>query len=185
MPKNRGATLIEALLALAISWIILVAFLGAIRPLQTLAWNLSAFHDRDSTLCLAPPLLCKWTAGAGNNRAKESANCLKQAGVLYLRSDSDGADGFPDGDLDESYESISIRQNGTDLQIKSGNGTFQPVFRNVSTLEVETIDPLVVGLKIGAQTDKTLLGTPQTEPRRAAFQVYLWNRRPNLFEEKP
>jgi hypothetical protein len=177
--------LIEALLALAIGLIIFIAFVGAIAPVQSLGWNLSALHDRDSTLCLGPPLLCKWTAGAGNNRPNDNSTCLEEAGMLHVRSDTDGTHGFPDGDLEESYESISIRRNGSDLQIRSGVGSFQPVFRNVAAFEADTTDPQLLCLKLGAQTDKTLVRMPETGPSLVSFQVYLWNRRPNLFEENP
>ncbi|MFB3905924.1 MAG: prepilin-type N-terminal cleavage/methylation domain-containing protein [Acidobacteriota bacterium] len=185
MRKNKGSTLVEVLLSLAIGWVIFMAFLGAIAPVQSLSWDLSALHDRDSTLCLAPPLLCKWTAAAGNNCSKHESTCLRDGGMLHVKSDTDGSKGFPDGDLDESYESISIRHNGADLQIRSAGGSFQPVFRNVSTFEADTTDPLLLSVKLGAQTDKTLIRMPETSPRELSFQVYLWNRRPNLFEENP
>lgn len=185
MRKSKGSTLIEALLALAIGSLILAGFVAAIAPVQTLGWNLSAWHDRDSTLCLAPPLLCKWTAGAGNHRALQSSSCLEEAGMLHVRTDSDGLDGFPDGDLDESYESITIRQSGADLQLRSGDGSFQPVFRNISTFEIDATDSQLLRVKLGAQTDKKLVRMPQMEPRTVLLKVYLWNRRPNLFEEKP
>lgn len=183
MPKNKGATLIEALLALAIGWILFMVFLGAVSPVQSLAWDLSALHDRDSTLCLGPPLLCKLISPAGNNRPRDG--CLEEAGVLHVRSDTDGSNGFPDGDLDESYEAISIRRNATDLQIKSGGGSFQPVFRNVTGFDADATDPLLLRLTLGAQTDKTRIRMPETEPVQVSFQVYLWNHRRNLFEENP
>lgn len=183
MQTSRGSTLIEALLALAIGWVIFIAFLGGIVPVQSLAWDLSACHDRDSTLCLAPPLLFKWCMAAGNNRTEDA--CLREAGILHVRSDMDGPNGFPDGDLDENYESVSIRRSGLDLQIRSGGGSFQPVFRNVSAFEADTSDPRLLRLSLGTQTDKVRLGMPETGPTWVAFDVYLWNRRPNLFEENP
>ncbi len=185
MPKNKGATLIEALFALAIGSILFVAFLGAVAPVQSLSWDLSALHDRDSTLCLAPPLLCKWITGAGNNRAGSAASVRTEEGTLQLQSDMDGSNGFPDGDVEDNYESIAIRQNGSDLQLKSGNGSFQPAFRNISTFQSETGDLRLLRLRLAADVDKTLIRVPLTGRKQVWFDVYLWNFRPNLFEEAP
>lgn len=186
MPKNSGATLVEALIALAVGAIVVLGFLAAMSPVQSLSWDLSALHDRDSTLCLGPPLLCKWTAGAGNNRPSQGSNWVRtEAGTLQVQSDTEGPTGFPDGKLLDTYESISIRHNGGDLQIKSGTGSFQPVFRNVTGFSPSITDPRLLSMTLTAQTDKTLIKTPSTQPKRVAFLVYLWNYRPNLFEEAP
>ncbi len=185
MPKNRGATLIEALIALAIGSFLFVTFLAAVAPVQSLAWDLSALHDRDAALCLAPPLLCKWVSGAGNNRADRPTCVRTQAGVLHLESDTDGSNGFPDGDVKDTYESVSIRENGSDLQLKIGAGSFQPVFRNISSFQADLTDPRLLRLRLGAEVDKTLIRVPSTGPKSMTFDVYLWNFRPNLFEEAP
>lgn len=185
MQRNSGATLIEALLGLAIGSLLFVAFLGGVAPVQSLTWDLSALHDRDSTLCLAPLLFCKWISGAGNNRPHVSASVRNETGVLRLESDMDGTDGFPDGDVNDNYESISIRGNGADLQLKSGNGTFQPVFRNVGTFQAVVTNPTLLRLKMGAEVDKTMIRVPSIGLKHLSFDVYLWNFRPNLFEESP
>ena len=185
MPRNRGVTLIEALIALTVSSLLFVAFMAAIAPVQSLCWDLSALHDRDATLCLAPPLVCKWTSGAGNNRADRAACVRAEGGILHLQSDADGSDGFPDGDVKDSYESISIRQNGSDLQIKSGSGSFQPAFRNIGAFHADTADPQLLRVTLAAEVDKRLIRVPSTGRKLVSFDVYLWNFRPNLFEEAP
>ncbi len=185
MQKNRGVTLIEALLALAIGSLLFVAFLAAVAPVQSLTWDLSALHDRDSTLCLAAPLLCKWASGAGNNRADRPSCVRAQGGILHLESDMDGSSGFPDGDVEDTYESVSIRGNGSDLQLKSGDGSFQPVFRNVRSFQADITDPGLLRLRLAAEVDKTLIRVPSTGRQLMTFDVYLWNFRPNLFEEAP
>ncbi len=185
MPRNKGATLIEALIALAIGSFLFVAFLAAVAPVQSLTWDLSALHDRDATLCLAPPLLCKWISGAGNHRADRAACVRAEEGTLYLTSDTDGPDGFPDGDVDDSYESVSIRRNGSDLQLKIGGGSFQPVFRNISTFQVAIDDPRLLHLRVDGEIDKRLVRVPSAGPRQTSIGVYLWNFRPSLFEEAP
>jgi len=185
VPKNKGATLIEALIALSIGPLLVVAFLGAVAPVQSLTWDLSALHDRDSTLCLAPPLLCKWISGAGNNRVDRSTCVRADGNILHLQSDMDGSNGFPDGDVDESYESVSIRQNGSDLQIRSGAGSFQPAFRNVHSFHADLADSRLLRLALAADADKALIRVPSTGPKPITFDLYLWNFRPNLFGEVP
>lgn len=185
MPKNKGATLIEALIALAIGSFLFVTFLAAVAPVQSLTWDLSALHDRDAALCLAPPLLCKWISGAGNQRTDRAACVRAEEGTLHLTSDTDGPSGFPDGDIDDSYESVSIRQNGSDLQLKVGAGSFQPVFRNISTFAIDTDDPRLLRLRLDGEIDKALIRVPSVGPKQMSFDVYLWNFRPSLFEEAP
>jgi len=186
VPKSRGATLIELLISLAIGCVILLAFLGAAVPFQTIAWDLSLLHDRDSSLCLAPLLFCKWISGAGNNRAGHSWDGVQQEGdTLHLKSDTEGQDGFPDGRLKESYESIALRVKGSDLQIRSEGGSFQPAFKNFAGLQVHRADDRLLSLTFEGRTDRSLLSTPAEGSKQVAFKVYLWNYRPNLFEETP
>ncbi len=186
MPKNKGATLIELLLSLAVGCVIFLALLGAITPLQTLTWDLSTLYDRDSTLCLAPLLLCKWIAGAGNNRAGQNWTGIQLDGdSLQAMSDTEGKKGFPDGHLNESYESIAVRRKGSDLQIKSKTGSFQPAFKNFTDFSADLADLPLLSLTIGTDVDAALIRMTKTAARQRVFKIYLWNYRPNLFEEIP
>jgi hypothetical protein len=186
VPKNEeGTTLIETLIALAISLVLFLSFLAAVAPVQSLTWDLSALHDRDATLCLAPPLFYKWISGVGNNRANRAVCVRTGPQTLQLESDTDGSDGFPDGDVEDSYESITVRGKGSDLQLKIGAGSFQPVFRNIATFEAQVVDPQLIGLKIEGEVDKTLIRVPSAGPKPMSFDVYLWNFHPSLFEEVP
>ena len=185
MPRNEGFSLIEVLVALGISSLALIAFLGAIQQFQVVNRDLALLDERDSNLGLAPLLLTKWITGAGNNRWNQGWDGLYvDDDRIDARSDSEGPDGFPDKQLTESYETVSIRQKGNDLQLKSGSGTFQPALKNVSSFGVES-EPPFLSLRLRGITDRPLLTSRAPLEAEMQLDLYLWNYRPNLFAEAP
>jgi hypothetical protein len=182
---TKGYTLLETLLALLLALVVLGAFLGTTDCIQRWSIELHQLLERDRNAALAPLLLTRWVYSAGNNRwTGDWPGYSLESGQLRVRSDVDGPGGFPDGDLGESYEDIAIRQSGSDLQLKSGAGNFQPVLKNISGFLPSPSPPLVT-LRVQSQTDQRLRSTGR--PARAGFELslYLWNHHPNLFREAP
>jgi hypothetical protein len=181
----EGYTLLEMLLALMLSVTILGAFLGAADCIQRWGLELNQVLERDRNAALAPLLLTRWVYSAGNNRwtGHLPQGCSLESGYLRVRSDLDGPGGFPDGDLDESYEDIAIRQNGSDLQIRSGAGSFQPVAKNFLAFRPDLSPPLA-RLEVQLQTDQRLPSTGIPGINSFDLSLYLWNYHPNLFPEE-
>jgi prepilin-type N-terminal cleavage/methylation domain-containing protein len=186
VPKNEGFSLIEMLVALCISSIALAAFFGAIGQFQTVNRDLGLLTERDSNLGLASLLLTKWITAAGNNRWNQEWEGFSTDGAaLDARSDTEGPDGFPDEKLTESYETISVRRKGTDLQIKSKTGSFQPALKNLSQFQVEPDDLPLVRLRLAGATDRPTMTSRSAPESRMELDLYLWNYRTNLFSEAP
>ena len=185
MLKSSGFSLIEVLVALGISSVALIAFLGAIDQFQVVNRDLALLDERNSNLGLAPLLLTKWLTGAGNNRWKQEWGGLSASDdTLETQSDSEGPDGFPDTKLTESYETISVRHKGNDLQLKSKSGTFQPALKNVSRFEAQPDLPFL-RLRLRGVTDRPLMTSRAPLESELELDLYLWNYRPNLFAEAP
>lgn len=186
MQTSDGFSLIEVLISLAVSCIVLVAFVGAAGEFQTINWNLSQLAERDSNLSLVPLMCAKWLSGAGNNRWDRNWTGLsREADALVARADMEGTDGFPDGALTESFESIALRRSGTDFQIRSNGGTYQPAAKNIGTFAFDNSDSCLLRLTFSGITDRPLMRVRAAAVNRLEFDVYLWNYRPNLFAEKP
>ena len=185
MPKSDGFSLIEVLVSLGISSVALIAFLGAFDQFQIVNRDLTLLDERNSNLRLAPLLLTKWLTGAGNNRWKQKWHGLSTDGnTIDAQSDSEGPDGFPDKTLTESYETISVRHKGNDLQLKSKSGTFQPALKNVSRFEVKSDLPFLT-LRLRGVTDRPLMTSRAPLESELELDLYLWNYRANLFAEAP
>jgi hypothetical protein len=180
-----GYTLLETLWALLLSVALLAAFLGATDNIQRWGMELNQLLERDRNATLAPLLLTRWVYAAGNNRwAGNWPGWSLESGHLQVRSDLDGPGGFPDRALNESYEDISLRHSGADLQLKSGDGSFQPVLKNTSAFRPDLSPPLVT-LRLQMQTDQPLRSTGAPGTTEFQLDLYLWNYRPNLFPEAP
>lgn len=185
--NESGASLVEALLSMVIFLVVILGALGLVDRFQSLAWNLNLLQEKEANLSAAPLLLARWILPAGNNRF--GANYIGISGdrdTLQVRSDFDGPLGFPDNSLSQSYESISLRRNGSDMQLKSGQGTYQPVLKNVSQLQFRTVDLPVLEVTLSGQVDRPTLGmaAPPIVDRTTA-RFYAWNYRKNLFAEVP
>lgn len=185
MLRSRGFSLIEVLIALCISSVALVAFFGAFSQFQAVNHDLSALHERNSNLSMAPLLLLKWMAGAGNNRWDQGWEGVSTDGrTVGALSDSEGPGGFPDQALNDTYEMIWVRDNGKDLQIKSKSGSYQPAVKNIARFEVDS-DPPSLKFRLEGATDSNLLTSRTAVESKLDLEVYLWNYRPNLFAEAP
>jgi len=138
--------------------------------------------DRDENLKLAPVLLAQWISGVGNRKATQPWSGISVDGMaLAARSDFDGPDGFPDGELEGSYEDIELEQGSDSLRLRSGGGSPQPFLRRISQMAVsrEGDDLISIGLTGSA----ALLSTETELEELTDLQFYLWNFRRNLFFE--
>lgn len=189
MPRNRakGVTLVETLLSMVIFLIVFVAAVGLVDRFQSLAWNLSLLQEKEANMSAVPLLLARWILPAGNNRFRsDCVGIAGNAGRLDLQSDIDGPLGFPDNTLKQSYESISVRRNGSDMQVKSDRGTFQPVLKNVGLLRFRVQELPVIEVSMAGQLDRptVLMGSPPVADQ-TSIRFYAWNFRKSLFAEAP
>ncbi len=188
MPENneKGAGLVEAMISMVIFLVVTLGALGLVDRFQSLAWNLNLLQEKEANITAAPLLLARWVLPAGNNRfASNRVGVSGDPKTLEIRSDIDGPSGFPDGTLAQSYEAIAIRRNGSDLQVKSDQGTFQPVLKNVSQLEFRAELP-VIEISIAGQVDRrTLAMSAPPVVDQTTMRFYAWNYRRNLFAEEP
>ena len=186
MLRSKGFTLLELMIALLLSIILFLACFSMFNRLEIWAFNLNLFLERDENLWLAPLLFSRWVSSAGNNRWTESWDGLWiQAGQMAVNSDFDGPDGFPDTHLDSRFEAIVLRRKGTNLQLKSGSGSFQPLLRNISQFQADDRNLPLVRVQISAVTQRPLRDLQQHLSESTTLIFYLWNYRPNLFSEAP
>ncbi len=185
MPKNRGFSLIELLVGLALATLLGLAMLAMTR--QFLQWNgnLGLLLERDEKTRQGPLLLGRHLAAAGNNRHSGSWSGVEvAAGELRLASDLTGEDGFPDGRLADSFESVALRGQDGQLQIRSGRAGFQPLLKNVRGFRVEDWSAPVLKLELVLAADRKLSGAGTDPVERVPLTFFVWNYRRNWFEER-
>ena len=184
MRPNRGFGLYELLLVLSISGVLLSGLFLCFFRIQNVAHDICLMADRNRNLWMAPPLFLQWTAAAGNNRWNQAWTGLDiEVEPVSFRADIDGSGGFPDGELSSSFEEISFRLVSGSLSVRSGSGSFQPVFRTISSFEVESVEESLVEFRWTAATVSPLQQTLRHDVDSAALKVHLWGYRTNLFEE--
>lgn len=181
----EGFSLIEMLIALTLSTLILGAAFLVFN--QAGRWNrdLELLRERDENLRLAPLLFSQWLNPAENQSWRvQGASLQIQGDELHVHSDLDGPDGFPNSSLSESFERVVLRQRSGQLQLRSGTGSFQPVLKNISTLQAVQLNPRLLSVTVEGITETSLstVGRPDSYP--LPLNYHLWNRRPNLFMEQ-
>jgi Tfp pilus assembly protein PilW len=180
MRRSEGFTVLELMISVGLALILGSALFMSLRQVQLLAGDLEGLMDRDENLKLAPALLAQWISGAGNRKAIQPSSGISADGVaLAARSDFDGPGGFPDGQLEGSYEDIALEQGSDSLRLRSGAGSPQPFLRRISQMEVsrEGDDLISIGLTGSA----ALLSTETELEEIADLKFCLWNFRHNLF----
>jgi len=180
---ERGFSLLEALWALGLSSLILLAVLLGHDQAQITSHDLGSLAERDENLRLASLLVPKWTSGTGNESWTGCCRDLvfEDEGVRF-QADSDGPDGFPDSLLESSYESFVLRHRNDAVQIRSGRGSFQPALRQIGEFQIEEAgeDRILVEVE---GVSRPLLSIGRESKNSGSIEVYLWNRYPNLFAE--
>lgn len=186
MPKNDGFSLIELMIALLVSSFLFVGFLSVAGAGQRWSSHLVLLLERDANFWLSPLLLARWIMPAGNNREGQTWEGLSlQPEQIAINSDIDGPDGFPDDELSSSFEELVLRSANSNLQVKSGKGSFQPLIKNIADLRAAQPAVAFVSIRLQAAADRPLvpLGEPLSDSTELHF--FLRNYRPNLFAEDP
>ncbi len=180
-----GFSVLELLLALSISVLLVTAFFSLTDRLQRLSSDLHQLLQRDENLLQAPLLLSRLLSAAGNGALQQGfAGIELTENVLSVRSDFTGPElGFPDGALESSFERVAFRQHLNHLQIRSGNGSFQPLLSGITALETELHGPNLLKVRLQARTSP-LLSTGEQAGQRVELDFFLWNQRPNLFSAR-
>ena len=186
MLKSKGFTLMELLISLFLSVILFLAFFSLFERFEIWSSNLNLMLERDENLWLSPLLLWRWIAPAGNNRWTNSwIGVAIESDEIRVKSDMEGPGGFPDSQLAHRFETIALRWKNSHLQLKSGNGSFQPVLKNISGLQAQNQNLPLISLRISAATERPPRPLNSPLSRSTVLTIYLWNYRSNLFAEAP
>lgn len=167
---ERGATLLELLVGLAVGVFVLAAALGALAGLGRLVsveWLLLRQQEQSNVLA---PLLVNWLAGAGCGREDRAAAVQIAEDRIRVEADIDGPEGFPDGRLEDGFELLSLAAGRGSLRVKSRGGASQPAADTIES--VAFAQPLPQLLRVDLH-----LGGPDGSPER---RLELWIRLPNL-----
>ncbi len=184
--SERGSTLLEMMISVLIGVTFMLAFLSVSRQFQVWASNLNLLLEREDNFWLTPLLLSRWIPPAGNQRWNQEWNGIEAgAGELEINADIDGSEGFPDSELNSSFEAIRLRHSNGNLQLKSGAGSFQPVIKNISGFEPLQAGPSLLQLTVSAVTDRAFLASDHVPLEQEVLIFHLRNYRPNLFAEAP
>lgn len=177
--RRSGFSLVEALWAAFLGSALLVLILVSTTRLQTHFNDLTRTLEGEGNVRQAPLLLyrlaspagCRWSAGLD----------VAPDGTVSIRADIDGNAGFPDGSLDSSFERIDIRKKDDAIQVRSGAGTFQPVFRYISEFHPESPRPDRLDIRLGGGLMDPALSESFQKELAFSFLLTLWNRTDTLF----
>ncbi len=186
MPTSRGFSVFEMMVASTLSGLVFLGFFVVLGQFQKGCSDLNLILERDSNLWLAPLLLSRWIAPTGNNRWDQPwPGVAVQPGLLELNSDIHGKGGVPDSELSSSFESLRLRASKANLQVKSGQGYFQPVIKNISKLSFDSKQMPVITIKLEAVTDRPPSSFEGSLLETVEFSILLRNYRSSLFQEDP
>lgn len=180
MLAEKGFTLIEVLVAISCSTILFLALFSTCA--SVLAWmgRLNSALERDENLDLVPLILAPLLTHAGNNnRAFPQPPVQLRDSELVVRSDTSGADRFPNGSLDDPFELLSIRPGADQLQMKSGQGSYQPLLNHIAQ-----VSWLLEGDELLRLDLEALSSGPGSGPlsrRRLQLALFLPNLQRTLF----
>ena len=140
---NRGFTLMELLIAMAIVSIVMIAVVSAYQ-IQVRGKNTQEnLTDMNQAARAAMEIMVHEirTAGCDPNRTAGAGITVMAANQLDFSMDiGDGASFEPDGDLDDPNEQVSYALNGGNLTRTAGAGVAQPLARNVDALDFVYLD---------------------------------------------
>jgi len=180
--NNVGYTLLEILVVLALSTVLSLAFFSVIGRFQRWEQEMHQILQRDENLRLAPLLLSRYLNSAGNNQWERNWDGVELGLTGFkVQSDIDGRDGFPDLLLESPFENMAIRHRGQEIQLRSGGGSFQPLLRNIRSLDDVTLTDSLLTLTITGEAGSETAGR-STE--KVPLTFFLWNYRSNLFPER-
>jgi len=181
---GRGFGFFEMMVASMLSGLIFLGFLVVIGQFQKGCSDLNLILERDSNFWLAPLLLSRWIAPTGNNRWEQPwPGVVVQPGLLELNSEIHGKGGFPDSELSSSFESLRLRASKSNLQVKSGQGNFQPVIKNIASMSFDSEQMPVITIRLEAGTDRSPSSFEGNLLETMELSILLRNYRPSLFLE--
>ena len=180
MLAEKGFTLIEILVAITCSTILFLALFSSVTSMLTWMGRLNNALERDENVDLVPLILAPLLTHAGSNRqAFPQPPVEVQDSELIVRSDTSGTDFFPDGSLDDPFELLAFRQGADQLQMKSGQGSYQPLVNDVAAviwlLEGEDI------LHLDLEARSSGPGSGPLSRRHLQFAFFLPNLQLSLF----
>ncbi len=180
--REQGFSLLECMISLLLGSVVLGALMAGLTQFQRLAEALQSLGERDRDHQLALVLLARWVLPAGNG-LDVPPSVTASGPELEVRADLEGDGGFPDGDLDDSFESITVRAAGGSLQLRSGRGRFEPFARHVGDAAFR-VDPRTVQAEITSR-----IGTAQFQaarvPLSSRFVFARMSEKPSLFPRTP
>jgi hypothetical protein len=172
------------MVASLLSSLVFLGFFLVVGQFQMGCSDLNLLLERDSNLWLTPLLLSRWIAPAGNNRwDRPWPGVAVQPELLELNSDIHGKGGFPDSELSSSFEALQLRASKTNLQVKSGKGSFQPVIKNIANLRFDSEQMPMITIWLESVTDRPPSFSEDKLVVAVEFLVLLRNYRPSLFRE--
>lgn len=178
----HGFSLLECLIALLLGILVLGALMAGLVQFQRLSQAVQNLGERDRDHQLALVLLARWVLPAGNGTG--AARSLVSLGdQLEVLADLEGDRGFPDGDLDDPFENITLRASGGSLQLRSGRGRFEPFARHVGQATF-TVDPRTLRVDLDSRLETVQLQAARL-PLSSRFVFARVCEKSNLFSRKP
>ncbi len=180
--RGQGFSLLECMISLLLGTVVLGALMAGLTQFQRLAEALQNLGERDRDHQLALVLLARWVLPAGNG-LDMPPSVTASGPELEVRADLEGDEGFPDGDLDDPFERIALRAADGSLQLRSGQGRFEPFARHIGAATFR-VAPRLVQAELTSR-----IGTAQFQaarlPLRSRFVFARVREKPSLFSRKP
>jgi len=180
--ETSGFTIIETMIALSLAGIVGSALLLMVVNLQKDVREMSLACERNENLRIVPLILSQTLQAAGCGVSYQRLGLELLGEQISVRSDIDGPKGFPDRTLNQSYENLELRLNGSTLQLQSGEGSFQPLVLYVKKLTFDYRNQ--TDLKLEIEGEKRSIFNNEAS-NRYKLRFFLWNYRRNLFEKGP
>jgi len=183
---SKGVGLLEALIAATAGTVVLGACFLICNQFQEGSSLVQGLLVRTRSVWLVPILVDSWVSSAGSGSDEVLAHDVDaHPASLTARADLTGADGFPDGLLDDSFESVAVDVASRMLRLRSGAGVFQPALPHVGRLAVQqSLPPL---LELEFEFEPMAGPGSDSSARKEQLALFLWNRDERLaaWEEDP
>lgn len=179
-PGAAGVSLLELLVAVGLFTVLTAALLSWVWTFQHSSGLLNRSLERDENLRLAPLLLARYLSSAGNGQWGGSWQGIDTGdSMLRVQADIDGDEGFPDGRLDGRFERLWLSRSRSDLRLRSGGGSFQPLLTRITGFTVRR--PAVTLLAIDVEGESSPMpGSPWRPKEILKIDFFLSNYRPSL-----
>jgi hypothetical protein len=178
----HGFSLLECLIALLLGTLVLGTLMAGLVQFQRLSQAVQNLGERDRDHQLALVLLARWVLPAGNG-AGAARPMVSVGNELEVMADLEGDGGFPDGDLEDPFEKITLRVSGGSLQLRSGRGRFEPFARHIGNAAF-TVEPRTLHVDLDSRLETVQLQAARL-PLSSRFLFARVCEKPNLFSRKP